>query len=116
MTRIINVRDTEHFKDLVARKDLTAFIFSATWCGPCQQIAQDLERLSIQYYPTITFAKVDADDHQDILEKCNVAVLPSFMFCRDGSQVGHFIGADIASLKDELKLLATPFDPQLLPK
>ncbi len=116
MSKVKNLRDAEHFKELVARKDLTVFMFTAVWCGPCKEINDQIERLAVHHHPTVQFVKVDVDDHEEIAHKCNVQVLPTFMYVRDSAQVGHFIGADVAELKDELKLLTTPFEPDLMPK
>jgi thiol-disulfide isomerase/thioredoxin len=37
--------------------------FSATWCGPCQQIGPIFEKLSLQY-PAVKFVKIDVDECQ----------------------------------------------------
>ena len=116
MSKIRTVRDADHFRDLVAAPNLTVFVFSATWCGPCNDIADDLERLATHYHPDVTFAKVDADDNEDILVKCKVAVLPTFMMVRDGVQVGFAVGADMEELKMEMQLHTLPTEPTLANK
>ena len=116
MSKIRNVRDADHFRDLVASENLTVFMFTAVWCGPCKDIAEPLERLATHYHPTVTFAKVDADDHEDILLKCQVKVLPTFMMVREGVQVGFSVGADMDDLKMELQLHTLPIEPKLATK
>eukprot|EP00882_Tetradesmus_deserticola_P006673 GHRQ01007026.1.p2 GENE.GHRQ01007026.1~~GHRQ01007026.1.p2 ORF type:complete len:105 (+),score=11.36 GHRQ01007026.1:118-432(+) len=43
--------------------------FSATWCGPCQQIGPIYEKLSLQY-PAVKFVKIDVDECQVGLHSC----------------------------------------------
>jgi thiol-disulfide isomerase/thioredoxin len=45
--------------------------FSATWCGPCQQIGPLFEKLSLQY-PAVKFVKIDVDECQVRVRACRV--------------------------------------------
>ena len=98
----MEVYGIEQFRDIVNSKTPTLIIFSAVWCTPCKAIAKDLERLSYEF-ADIRFAKVDIDNNQDIASKCNVSALPTFMFVRDGEQLGHQLGADMKQLAKKLK-------------
>ncbi|XP_062195498.1 thioredoxin-like protein CITRX, chloroplastic isoform X2 [Phragmites australis] len=39
--------------------------FYATWCGPCVQMAQDIEMLAVEYEDNALFVKVDTDDEYE---------------------------------------------------
>jgi thioredoxin 1 len=52
--------------------------------------------------PRVVFAKVDADSQPDILEKCQVKVLPTFMLTHDGGQVDFVIGAEVDELRQKI--------------
>jgi thioredoxin-like negative regulator of GroEL len=65
--------------------------------GPCQFIAPKFNELS-DAETTVTFAKVDVDDADDVASDQNVRSMPTFKFFKDGQQIAEVIGADIAKL------------------
>lgn len=90
--------------------------FYADWCGPCKAIAPMYEGFakasSIPGY--LAFAKVNTDTNQDTARAYNISAMPTFMFFKNGKQVGvngnaMIRGADAQSLKaavDKLSGLA----------
>lgn len=90
--------------------------FYADWCGPCKAIAPMYEGFakasSIPGY--LAFAKVNTDTNQDTARAYNISAMPTFMFFKNGKQVGVngnplIRGADAQSLKaavDKLSVLA----------
>lgn len=55
--------------------------FSATWCGPCQQMAPIVENLKRQGYP---IRKVDVDAERELASKYNIRSIPQFLLVVDG--------------------------------
>ncbi|CAL4998353.1 unnamed protein product [Urochloa decumbens] len=51
--------------------------FYATWCGPCVQMAQDIEMLAVEYEDNALFVKVDTDDEYEFAKdmQCSIAVV-----------------------------------------
>ena len=79
--------------------------FTATWCGPCQQIKPLYHQLAIDY-PNIIFTAVDVDDNEDTASAAGVSAMPTFQFYKNGIKVGELMGANPDKLKakiDELK-------------
>ncbi|WIA33349.1 hypothetical protein OEZ86_006486 [Tetradesmus obliquus] len=72
--------------------------FSATWCGPCQQIGPIFEKLSLQY-PAVTFVKIDVDECQDVAGECGVRAMPTFQAFFNGAKVDELTGADPGRLQ-----------------
>jgi len=77
--------------------------FTATWCGPCQQIAPRFEELSKEHNPDIEFVKVDVDDVNDIAARQNIKAMPTFQFFRNGDKIDELQGANVPHLKEKLE-------------
>ncbi|CAO2163535.1 unnamed protein product [Urochloa humidicola] len=54
--------------------------FYATWCGPCVQMAQDMEMLAVEYEDNAIFVKVDTDDEYEFAKDMQVRGLPTLYF------------------------------------
>ncbi|PAN35064.1 hypothetical protein PAHAL_6G177200 [Panicum hallii] len=54
--------------------------FYATWCGPCVQVAQDIEMLAVEYDDNALFVKVDTDDEYEFAKDMQVRGLPTLYF------------------------------------
>lgn len=92
----------EQFRELVSSDTVSVVCFSAVWCGPCKGIQKDLEKLTYEF-PDVQFLKVDADNNTDIVQKCRVSVLPTFMLVRAGKQISYVVGADVQDLKSKIR-------------
>lgn len=90
--------------------------FYADWCQPCKVIAPHYEQFakaaSVPGY--LAFAKVNVDHNTETARTYNVTAMPTFMFFKNGKQVGVngqplIRGADLNSLRaavDKLGKLA----------
>ncbi|TPX72830.1 hypothetical protein SpCBS45565_g00299 [Spizellomyces sp. 'palustris'] len=85
---------TKHISASTLASFTTVIDFYATWCGPCKAIAPRYESLATKY-PSVTFLKVDVDEHQDITRECSVSAMPTFHLYRSGNRLGEVVGADI---------------------
>lgn len=70
-----DVNDIEFLGDLPVLID-----FSATWCGPCQNLAPILDELAEEYSGEIVIYKVDVDQEPDLSELFEVTSLPTLLF------------------------------------
>jgi thioredoxin 1 len=50
--------------------------FSATWCGPCQQLAPAIDRLAARYKGRIKVGKVDVDKSPELAEQFHASLIP----------------------------------------
>uniref|UniRef100_A0A7S0T4B1 Thioredoxin domain-containing protein n=1 Tax=Mantoniella antarctica TaxID=81844 RepID=A0A7S0T4B1_9CHLO len=89
----IHISSGEHYRAVVARAKLCLVDFTASWCGPCKQIAPVFERLALQH-PAVHFLKVDVDEVQEVAAAENVRSMPTFKLYRYGVKVEEFSGAD----------------------
>ncbi len=66
--------------------------FSATWCGPCQQLAPAMEELASEYQGKVKIGKVDVDQSQDLANAYDVLSVPTVLFFKNGQLVDSLIG------------------------
>lgn len=81
--------------------------FSATWCGPCQQMNPIVSRLERQGY---SIRKVDVDQERELATQFGISSIPAFVLVVDGKEVTRITGA--TSEEQLRRLLAQiPTDP-----
>lgn len=77
---------------------------SATWCGPCKQMAKYLEELSAdKSYDGIRFAKVDCDEVEGVAEAYNVKTYPTIVIIKDEKVIGRIRGTGYSELEEILE-------------
>jgi thiol-disulfide isomerase/thioredoxin len=81
--------------------------FSATWCGPCQQMTPIVSRLERQGYP---IRQVDVDRERELAERFGISSIPAFVLVVDGKEVTRITGA---TTEEQLRRLLAqiPSDP-----
>ena len=60
-------------------KKSTILDFSASWCGPCQQVLPILEELQKEN-DDIDIYKIDIDEQSELASVFNIKSVPSFLF------------------------------------
>lgn len=58
--------------------------FTATWCGPCQQMSPIVDRLAQEGYP---IRKVDVDRQRALAERYQITSMPTFVLVVNGREV-----------------------------
>ena len=71
--------------------------FTATWCGPCQQMGPIVDRLHRQGYAV---RKVDIDQNRQLAQQYGISSIPAFVLVVDGKVVEKTVG-----MQSEQKLL-----------
>lgn len=70
--------------------------FSASWCGPCQQMSPIVSRLERQGFP---IRKVDVDVEEALARQYNIRSMPTFVLVANGREVTRLSG-----MRDEKEL------------
>ncbi|XP_008426201.1 thioredoxin b [Poecilia reticulata] len=102
------VKDLADFESILkeAGNKLVVVDFTATWCGPCKQIAPEFIKLSeVPENKEVVFLKVDVDEAEDVSSQCKISCMPTFQFYKNGAKVFEFSGANLATLKSKLEEL-----------
>ncbi|HBN74329.1 MAG TPA: hypothetical protein DD473_00620 [Planctomycetaceae bacterium] len=63
--------------------------FTATWCGPCQQMSPIVHKLEREGFP---IQKVDIDQNPNLARQYSVTSIPAFVLVVDGREVGREVG------------------------
>ena len=74
---------------------LTIKRYTATWCGPCKQLAPVFSELQSEMTnepDQIIFQTIDVDQNRDAAIEANVSSVPTVVFEKDGQQVYRFSG------------------------
>lgn len=65
--------------------------YTATWCGPCKQLAPAFDALQNEM-PEVQFQTIDVDQNRDAAIEANVSSVPTVVFEKDGIPVYRFSG------------------------
>lgn len=97
----------DNFKAEVLSSDQPVLVdFTATWCGPCQQLAPVIDSLAEKYDGKAKIGKVDVDANQDLALQYGITSVPTILIFKGGELVETVQGYNpenvFASKLDEL--------------
>ena len=72
------------FKELINSDQPLLVDFHATWCGPCKQLAPELERLKQMLGERIRIIKIDVDQNPQAAAAYKVSSVPTLILFRKG--------------------------------
>jgi thioredoxin 1 len=83
-----------NFDDEVLKSDAPVLVdFTATWCGPCKQIAPFIDQLADEYAGRAKVAKVDIDESPGTAARFGIRGVPTIYVFKGGKVVGQQQGA-----------------------
>lgn len=92
MATLPSVTDAS-FDNEVLQSDSPVLVdFSATWCGPCKQLAPVLEKLAHDYAGRFKFVVIDVDHARQTAAKFNVMSVPTLLVFKKGQILNQLVG------------------------
>ena len=92
MSKVVHVTD-ENFQQEVMESDQPVMIdFSASWCGPCKQLAPVVEDLAQAYDGRIKVAKIDVEEAHNTALQYGILSVPTILFLKDGEVADQMVG------------------------
>jgi len=104
VTMVKEIKSLEELEKAFSEAGTNAVLidFHATWCGPCKQIAPDLQKFSVAY-PKVVVLKVDIDEAEDVAQKYEISVMPTFKVFVNGVVADTIVGANVSKLEELFK-------------
>jgi thioredoxin 1 len=88
----VNVTN-DNVKEFMATELPIVLDFSATWCGPCKQLAPIIDELSKEYEGRIAVGKCDIEEADDLTAEYGIRNVPTVIFIKNGQIVDKFVGS-----------------------
>ena len=97
----------DSFEKLTAQSERAVLIdFWATWCGPCQKLTPELEKLA-EEFPDLIIGKISVEDAENVQLAASMGVnsIPALFFYRNGKLEKQLLGyMTKEQLKERLSL------------
>ena len=69
---------------------ITAYYFTADWCGPCKKVRPIVE--SINKDSVLKFKLIDVDSEIELVKLFEIKSVPTFILLKDGEQIKRMSG------------------------
>jgi thioredoxin 1 len=89
----VHTFDTNNFESEVLKSDVPVLVdFTATWCGPCKQLAPIVDKLADELEGKVKVGKLDIDESRAIATKYGVRSVPTVMIFQGGVKKDQHVG------------------------
>lgn len=86
------VNDLNFDSEVVNAETPVLVDFTATWCGPCRQIAPLVDQLADEYQGKAKVVKLDIDESPNTAAKYKIRGVPTILVFKGGEVVSQQVG------------------------
>ena len=84
----------QDFNEVVLASDQPVIVdFWAEWCGPCQLVAPELEKIQAEYDGKIKVVKLNIDENPQLASRSGVMSIPTIALFQNGDLKAQVVGA-----------------------
>ncbi len=85
MSSVMTLTDANFEAEVLKASGAVLVDFTATWCGPCKQLAPIVEEVAKDYAAKgVKVGKVDIDENQDLAAQYGVMAVPTLLVFKGG--------------------------------
>ena len=99
----VHVFNDLNFEQEVLKSTVPVLVdFTATWCGPCKQLAPIVDQLADELQGTVKVGKLDIDDSPITAGKLGIRGVPTVMVFKNGERAAQHVGLTTKAKLSEL--------------
>lgn len=87
------VTDQNFQAEVVNSTEPVLIDFTATWCGPCKQIAPFIDQIAGEFNGRLKVAKLDIDQSPNTPANLGIRGVPTIIVFKGGKEVARQVGA-----------------------
>ena len=89
----VKVFNDLNFEEEVLKADGAVLVdFTATWCGPCKQLAPIVEQVADELVGKAIIGKLDIDESPMTAAKFGIRSVPTLMVFKNGEKAAQHLG------------------------